>query len=98
MELDESLEIAEEAARQAGDHLKSIQSGNLEILSDSGRDIKLGADREAEKIILETLQANNWNRNATSQALGINRTTLYKKMKRLGLQDPRQSLGAWADA
>jgi transcriptional regulator of acetoin/glycerol metabolism len=36
-------------------------------------------------IILEMLENNRWNRNATADALGINRTTLYKKMKRLGL-------------
>jgi DNA-binding NtrC family response regulator len=40
-------------------------------------------------IILETLQQNNWNRNQTADALGINRTTLYKKMKKLGLDQPR---------
>ena len=38
-------------------------------------------------IILEVLEGNNWNRNATADALGINRTTLYKKMKRLGLME-----------
>lgn len=43
------------------------------------------------QIILDALQANSWNRNATADALGINRTTLYKKMKRLGLKDPRQT-------
>jgi transcriptional regulator with PAS, ATPase and Fis domain len=43
------------------------------------------------QIILDALQSNNWNRNATADALGINRTTLYKKMKRLGLNDPRQA-------
>jgi len=41
------------------------------------------------QIILEVLEANNWNRQATAAALGINRTTLYKKMKRLGLEEPR---------
>jgi DNA-binding NtrC family response regulator len=40
-------------------------------------------------IILEMLQLNNWNRNQTADALGINRTTLYKKMKKLGLEEPR---------
>ena len=39
------------------------------------------------QIILDTLQANNWNRNETADSLGINRTTLYKKMKRFGLLD-----------
>jgi DNA-binding NtrC family response regulator len=43
-----------------------------------------GPERE---IIREVLEANNWNRNATADQLGINRTTLYKKMKRLGLED-----------
>jgi DNA-binding NtrC family response regulator len=39
------------------------------------------------QIILEVLQSNQWNRFATAEVLGINRTTLYKKMKRLGLED-----------
>jgi len=44
------------------------------------------------QIIREVLEANNWNRHATAAALGINRTTLYKKMKKLGLQEPRGSV------
>ena len=41
---------------------------------------------EPEKRIIEAaLRANNWNRQATADALDINRTTLYKKMKRYGL-------------
>jgi transcriptional regulator of acetoin/glycerol metabolism len=42
-----------------------------------------------KQIILEVLERHNWNRQATSEELGINRTTLYKKMKRLGLEDDR---------
>jgi len=42
------------------------------------------------QIILEVLEAHHWNRQATAEALGINRTTLYKKMKRLGLEEPRR--------
>jgi len=41
------------------------------------------------QIILQTLRDHHWNRAATADKLGINRTTLYKKMKRLGLDDPR---------
>ncbi|HOM17872.1 MAG TPA: helix-turn-helix domain-containing protein, partial [Thermoguttaceae bacterium] len=41
------------------------------------------------QIILDALEAHHWNRQATAAALGINRTTLYKKMKRLGLEPPR---------
>ena len=41
---------------------------------------------EPEKQLIEAaLRANNWNRQTTAEALGINRTTLYKKMKRHGL-------------
>jgi DNA-binding NtrC family response regulator len=38
------------------------------------------------QIIFQVLKENNWNRNATADQLGINRTTLYKKMKRLDLE------------
>ncbi len=34
-----------------------------------------------KRIILKALKANDWNRQATADALQINRTTLYKKMK-----------------
>ncbi|MFI4881254.1 MAG: helix-turn-helix domain-containing protein, partial [Phycisphaerales bacterium JB064] len=45
--------------------------------------------REPERrIILKALKANDWNRQQTADDLGINRTTLYKKMKALGLDDP----------
>ncbi|MDX2118851.1 MAG: sigma-54 dependent transcriptional regulator [Planctomycetota bacterium] len=44
--------------------------------------------REPERrILLHALKANNWNRQKTAEQLGINRTTLYKKLKALGL-DP----------
>jgi DNA-binding NtrC family response regulator len=43
--------------------------------------------REPEKrILLKALAANAWNRQKTAEQLGINRTTLYKKMKALGIE------------
>jgi transcriptional regulator with PAS, ATPase and Fis domain len=59
----------------------------------AGHTLRTSLHGPERQIILEALQAHNWNRNVTADALGINRTTLYKKMKRLGLQDPRQCLG-----
>ena len=52
-----------------------------------------GALEEPEKRIIESaLRANNWNRQTTAQLLEINRTTLYKKMKRYGLEsDPMRA-------
>jgi DNA-binding NtrC family response regulator len=42
--------------------------------------------REPERrILLKALKANAWNRQKTAEQLGINRTTLYKRLKALGL-------------
>jgi transcriptional regulator with PAS, ATPase and Fis domain len=51
----------------------------------TGRALKEAMAAPERQIILQVLETHNWNRNATADALGINRTTLYKKMKRLGL-------------
>jgi two-component system response regulator AtoC len=51
------------------------------------RSLKQALEAPARQIILEVLESNNWNRHATAETLGINRTTLYKKMKRLGLEE-----------
>ncbi len=55
----------------------------------AGTTLKEALEGPERAIILEVLETNNWNRNATADTLGINRTTLYKKMKRLGLEEPR---------
>jgi DNA-binding NtrC family response regulator len=45
------------------------------------------AMKEPERrIIQKALKANNFNRQKTAEQLGINRTTLYKRMKLLGMQ------------
>jgi DNA-binding NtrC family response regulator len=54
--------------------------------------LKEALEGPERQIIREVLEANNWNRNATADQLGINRTTLYKKMKRLGLEDGHPSV------
>ncbi len=42
--------------------------------------------RSPEKdLIMKALNQTNWNRNETANILGINRTTLYKKMTKFGL-------------
>lgn len=57
----------------------------------SGRTLKEALEEPERRIILEVLEQYNWNRNLTADSLGINRTTLYKKMKRLGLEDGQHS-------
>ena len=53
----------------------------------TGQTLKEALAGPERQIILEVLELNGWNRNETADQLGINRTTLYKKMKRLGLED-----------
>jgi DNA-binding NtrC family response regulator len=53
-----------------------------------GRPVTLdeALEEPERRIILDALRARNWNRNETAAALGINRTTLYKKIKKLGIE------------
>lgn len=55
------------------------------------RTLKQALEEPERRIILEVLESNDWNRQQTADILGINRTTLYKKMKRLGLEDGRHA-------
>jgi DNA-binding NtrC family response regulator len=59
----------------------------LRVTRTGHRTLKEALEAPERQIILEVLEANGWNRNATADSLGVNRTTLYKKMKRLGLED-----------
>ncbi len=51
------------------------------------RSLKQALQAPERQIILDVLEEHGWNRQLTAEALGINRTTLYKKMKRLGLEE-----------
>ena len=53
----------------------------------AGQTLKEALEGPERRIILEVLEQSGWNRNTTADQLGINRTTLYKKMKRLGLEE-----------
>lgn len=47
--------------------------------------LKKALEGPEKQLIEAALRANGWNRQATAEILQINRTTLYKKMKRYGL-------------
>ncbi len=49
------------------------------------RPLKEALEEPEKQIIIEALQSLNWNRQETARVLDINRTTLYKKMKKYGL-------------
>jgi len=57
-----------------------------------GQTLKEALERPERQIIRQALEDANGNRSQAAEALGINRTTLYKKMKRLGLDnDPSRT-------
>ncbi len=66
----------------------AVREGYVPSTNPSGqRTLKEALAGPERQIILDVLEACNWNRNLTAETLGINRTTLYKKMKRLGIDD-----------
>ncbi len=48
--------------------------------------MKKALEKPEREIILRVLSAFHGSRQATAEALGINRTTLYKKMKRYSIK------------
>ena len=52
----------------------------------SAANLKSALAAPEREIIIEALERNGWNRQNTAKLLGINRTTLYKKMKKYGIE------------
>ncbi len=67
---------------------RAIAAGAPVVIPPLGkRTLKQALEGPERQLILEVLESCSWNRHLTAETLGINRTTLYKKMKRLGLDD-----------
>lgn len=69
------------------------QCRNVTITNYGNQTLKQALEGPEREIIRAALETNNWNRQETAKALDINRTTLYKKMKRYGLEDEAQLKG-----
>lgn len=68
----------------------SDSAGTIRALTDGWNPMPLAQallDPERQ-IVLAALEANGWNRQETAKQLDINRTTLYKKIKQFGLDEP----------
>ncbi|WP_406696939.1 sigma-54 dependent transcriptional regulator [Singulisphaera sp. Ch08] len=87
--------VLSQGSRITSGHL-SPSLGNPRILRPSSmaprphhsmsiRPLKEALEEPEKRIIIQALQALNWNRQETARVLDINRTTLYKKMKKYGL-------------
>jgi two-component system response regulator HydG len=69
-------------------HSGSGRSGGMMLrphLKMGVRPLKEALEEPEKRIIVQALQAYNWNRQETARVLDINRTTLYKKMKKYNL-------------
>lgn len=65
----------------------------VEVSVFSGLSLKQALAEPEKRIIRQALEANRWNRQQTASSLGINRTTLFKKMKQYDLYDEAERLG-----
>ena len=98
------------ASRVASSHLgPALHGGHVIPATETPRESRPSARRSVEirplrealeeperRIILETLRTFHWNRQETARVLDINRTTLYKKMKKYGLLLDEPSCGLWS--
>ena len=70
------------------EHLPNAVQNQLPPPKDGSPSIQIFEEGESEaerKKILWMLQQNNWHREKTASALGVDRTTLWRKMKKFGL-------------
>ena len=67
---------------------KPIAGDGLTLTLPPAASLKDALDAAERPILLAALDRNAWNRTDAARQLGINRATLYKKMRRLGLDLP----------
>lgn len=67
------------------------RDGPAESAAGESNRLKSALVEPERRLILDTLESHGWNRQRTAEVLGINRTTLYKKMKRFGIVAPQHS-------
>lgn len=70
--------------------LASNADGNV-FEQGGGLTLKEAMEEPERRIIRQALELHDWNRNRTADSLGIDRTTLYKKIRRLGLLRPLEA-------
>jgi DNA-binding NtrC family response regulator len=67
--------------------LSSSSQDAVKLVMPEGGSLQQALQTPEKQIIVQALEANKGSRQLTAAQLGINRTTLYKKMKKYGLMD-----------
>ena len=55
---------------------------------DEGMNLKKAVEDFEKQLILEALEKTNWVKNKAANLLGLNRTTLVEKLKKMKIQRP----------
>ncbi len=76
------------ARLHGGDEFRGVESIDAPSTPWTPTHLAVALEEPERRIIRKALDANEWNRQKTAEDLGINRTTLYKKMRALGLDTP----------
>lgn len=86
-------ELARLGARIAPLRVGDLKVGEAVYLPETGERPKTLAERE-RNAILQTLEGNGWRLAQSARALGISRTTLWRRLKEYGLH--RSGRGKWS--
>ena len=69
--------------------LRKIYYGPVgKFLTEREQGIRESLDDAERAFLVSLLEKNAWNRAATARELGVHKTTLWRKMKRLGIEAP----------
>ncbi|NQW46259.1 MAG: sigma-54-dependent Fis family transcriptional regulator [Planctomycetes bacterium] len=79
-----SIDVADLPAAVRHGGCEAGQGGAAAAVEAAGS-LKQDLAHPERKLIIEALERHSWRRDAAARALGINRTSLYKKLKRLGI-------------
>jgi len=72
-----------------GDILKRHLPASLPASAGSEADAPASLEDVERDFLLGALERHSWNRAATARELGVHKTTLWRRMKRLGIKGPR---------
>jgi len=88
-ELENAIERAMVVSRQRKLSVKDFLFNHTDKITQFNNDLSL---EEIEKIhILNVLESNNWNISNSAQILGIDRVTIYKKLRKYGINRPKNA-------
>jgi DNA-binding NtrC family response regulator len=79
------LNAADRAVPAAVPEATAVPAGPV-----NGGSLKDGLRDPERKLILDALERSRWNKKEAAKALGINRTTLYKKLSQFGIEPNRK--------